>query len=128
MGLVTELAPCSSWRLRSLKAKVTHIGTTSNHFFTSSYGRAFDMGTKVRASKNPSKYRRQIYCEVGILGCIRKLRGTKWVIWAKTDSRTSSWSLHRSSRTSNRWLASSDPLFFQLEMATSSRAHSTTVI
>merc|ERR1711964_476396 len=61
-------------------------------------------------------------------GMYRKLRGTKWVIWAKTDSRTSSWSLHRSSRTSNRWLASSDPLFFQLEMATSSRAHSTTVI
>jgi hypothetical protein len=56
----------------------------------------------------------ELFKEVGILGYIQKLLGIRWGIWAKPDLRTSSWSSRRSSRTSNRWLASSGPFFFPI--------------
>jgi hypothetical protein len=47
---------CSSWRLKFLKEKVTHIGTTLESYFSSSYGCAFDMATKVWPGKNSTSY------------------------------------------------------------------------
>ena len=71
---------------------VTHIDTTSSHFFYISVWMCIRCGFEGMARQKLNKLldRRQIYCEAGILVYIQKLPIQSRATLAKIDLRTSS--------------------------------------